>query len=110
MGGCQDIRDVIAGRDLQIAYFINAHIPNCRGTPFDGDPNCGTYIEVHRYKGQVQVTGPKTSDLKKIGEHPLDAETRQILGDVRVDTMTGLLDGYQTAYLTTHRLCLGFYE
>eukprot|EP00928_Gymnodinium_smaydae_P023436 TRINITY_DN19346_c0_g1_i1.p1 TRINITY_DN19346_c0_g1~~TRINITY_DN19346_c0_g1_i1.p1 ORF type:complete len:289 (-),score=31.60 TRINITY_DN19346_c0_g1_i1:316-1182(-) len=85
---CQHHPIIRAGLDLQIAYFQNVHVPTCAGTAFDGDPNCGTYIEVHK---------------------PGD---REILGDVRIDSNLegGLLNGYRTASIATHRLCLGAHE
>mmetsp|Transcript_109231 Transcript_109231/g.308095 ORF Transcript_109231/g.308095 Transcript_109231/m.308095 type:complete len:241 (-) Transcript_109231:156-878(-) len=82
---CQHHPRVTAGLDLQIAYFQNAHIPTCSGTVFEGDPNCGTYIEIHR---------------------PNDHE---ILGVVQIDGK-GLSNGYRTTRVPTHRLCSGSYE
>merc|ERR1712187_66159 len=52
---------------------------------FDGDPNCGTYIEVHRPKDP------------------------QILADVRIDGGS-LMNGYRTARVSTWRLCLGEHQ
>mmetsp|Transcript_154 Transcript_154/g.367 ORF Transcript_154/g.367 Transcript_154/m.367 type:complete len:216 (-) Transcript_154:103-750(-) len=85
IAGCQHHPDVVAGQDLQVAYMQNAHIASCRGTPFEYDPNCGTYLEVHR-PGQ-----------------------KQVLADVRIDSIS-FPSGYQTVYLATHRLCRGQYE
>lgn len=85
--GCQDYSDMEAGPDLQVAYFQNAHIPNCIGTPFQGDPNCGTYLEVHRQSG----------------------DWREVLADVRIDTVPKP-NGYMTTRIATHRLCMGIYD
>eukprot|EP00929_Paragymnodinium_shiwhaense_P016419 TRINITY_DN124741_c0_g1_i1.p1 TRINITY_DN124741_c0_g1~~TRINITY_DN124741_c0_g1_i1.p1 ORF type:complete len:302 (-),score=63.20 TRINITY_DN124741_c0_g1_i1:167-1072(-) len=83
--GCQHHPNIQAGLDLQIAYFMTAHIPTCAGTEFDSDPNCGTYIEVH-WPGEAEV-----------------------LGDVRIDG-EGLVNGYRTGRISTHSLCLGDHE
>mmetsp|Transcript_59834 Transcript_59834/g.135235 ORF Transcript_59834/g.135235 Transcript_59834/m.135235 type:complete len:237 (+) Transcript_59834:2-712(+) len=83
--GCQHHPTVSAGPDLQIAYFQNAHIPTCRGTMFDGDPNCGTYIEVHR---------------------PGD---KRVLADVAID-LAPYPNGFRTTRIATHTLCLGDHE
>jgi len=85
--GCQDVPEISAGADLLVGYFQNAHIVSCRGTLFEQDPNCGTYIEVHRKEGNV----------------------KEVLADVRIDA-TPLPDGYQTTRLATLRLCLGDHE
>jgi len=85
--GCQDVPQVHAGDDLQIAYFQNAHIVSCRGTAYQQDPNCGTFIEVHRKMG----------------------DTVTVLADVRVDVVA-LPSGYQTTSVATYKLCLGDYE
>ena len=85
VAGCQHHPDVEAGQDLQVAYMQNAHIASCRGTDFEYDPNCGTYLEVHR------------------------PGTKEVLSDVRIDA-TSFPSGYQTVFLATHRLCRGQYE
>jgi len=85
--GCQDVPEINAGPDLLIAYFQNAHIVSCRGTLFEQDPNCGTYIEVHRKEGDVN----------------------RVLSDVRIDA-TALPSGYQTTRVATFRLCLGDHQ
>eukprot|EP00443_Scrippsiella_acuminata_P087116 CAMPEP_0115561070 /NCGR_PEP_ID=MMETSP0271-20121206/100795_1 /TAXON_ID=71861 /ORGANISM="Scrippsiella trochoidea, Strain CCMP3099" /LENGTH=172 /DNA_ID=CAMNT_0002995167 /DNA_START=70 /DNA_END=584 /DNA_ORIENTATION=- len=82
IAGCQHHYDVYAGEDLQVAYFQNAHIANCRGTPFEDDPNCGTFIEIHR---------------------PSD---KRILADAGIDHVD-FPSGYSTTRLATHRLCVG---
>ena len=80
-----------AGPDLQVAYFQNAHISTCAGTPFDGNPNCGTYLEIHQAQ---QVNS--TAYLNVITDIPL---------------MQGDTDGgYKTAYMDTTSLCFGDYE
>merc|ERR1719277_2638250 len=79
-----------AGLDLQIAYFQNAHIPTCTGGDFDGDPNCGTYLEVHRPNRDPEI-----------------------LADVQIDGgLDGgrFMNGYRTARVSTWRLCLGEHE
>lgn len=85
VAGCQHHDIIEAGPDLQIAFFQNAHIPRCTGTIFEGDPNCGTYIEVHR-KDEVDV-----------------------LADVPID-LEAFPNGYRTTRVATHRLCLGEHE
>eukprot|EP00931_Biecheleriopsis_adriatica_P007464 TRINITY_DN108744_c0_g1_i1.p1 TRINITY_DN108744_c0_g1~~TRINITY_DN108744_c0_g1_i1.p1 ORF type:complete len:236 (-),score=20.38 TRINITY_DN108744_c0_g1_i1:51-758(-) len=83
--GCQHHPTVKAGQDLQVAYLQNAHIASCRGTEFEYDPNCGTFLEVHR-PGQ-----------------------RPVLADVQIDYVP-FPNGFQTVFLATHRLCLGPHE
>ncbi|CAJ1330786.1 unnamed protein product [Effrenium voratum] len=85
LAGCQHHPEIEAGQDLQVAYMQNAHIASCRGTAFEYDPNCGTYLEVHR-PGQ-----------------------KEVLADVRIDAAS-FPSGYQTVFLATHRLCRGQYE
>lgn len=85
--GCQDVPEVNAGPDLLIAFFQNAHIVSCRGTVFEQDPNCGTYIEVHRKEG----------------------DRDRVLADVRIDA-TPMPNGYQTQRIATYRLCLGDHQ
>eukprot|EP00435_Cladocopium_sp_Y103_P017061 s854_g4.t1 len=85
IAGCQHHPDIEAGQDLQVAYMQNAHIASCRGTDFEYDPNCGTYLEVHR------------------------PGTKEVLSDVRIDAQS-FPSGYQTVFLATHRLCRGQYE
>lgn len=47
----------------------NAHIASCRGTEFEYDPNCGTYLEAHiaerplRFRGYFEVQ-KSTADLR----------------------------------------------
>jgi len=81
---CQDYSSVNAGQDLQLAYFQNAHINTCKGTPFEDDPNCGTYIEIHR-KGEKQVL----ADVQLADEY---------------------INGFRTINIATHALCVGKYE
>mmetsp|Transcript_110563 Transcript_110563/g.312790 ORF Transcript_110563/g.312790 Transcript_110563/m.312790 type:complete len:231 (-) Transcript_110563:10-702(-) len=85
IAGCQHHPEVDAGPDLQIAYFQNAHIPTCFGTPFQNDPNCGTFIEVHR------------------------PGNPQILADVGIGA-DPFPNGYRRTRIATHRLCLGEHE
>lgn len=87
INGCQDVPEIDAGQDLLIAYFQNAHIANCRGTLFEDDPNCGTYIEVHRKEGDKNA----------------------VLADVRIDK-TPFPNGYDTTRIATFALCLGPHE
>jgi len=82
---CQHHPRVTAGPDLTVAFFQNAHIPNCRGTPFENDPNCGTFLEVHR-KGDSTL-----------------------VSDARIDDVP-FPSGYRTTNVETHRLCLGEHE
>jgi hypothetical protein len=85
VAGCQHNPDIFAGSDMQVAFLQNAHIPSCNGTVFQTDPNCGTYLEVHR------------------------PGNREVLADVQIDNVA-LPNGYMTVFLATHRLCLGHYE
>jgi len=85
--GCQqNYTTVEAGIDLQIAYFQNAHIPSCVGTEFGNDPNCGTYIEVHRLN------------------------SKDVLADVSISDTDTFANGYRTVRVATHRLCMGWHE
>jgi len=87
---CQDLDPSLgidAGKDLQIAYLQNAHISTCAGTVYEYDPNCGTFLEIHRRGG----------------------DTYQVLSDLPLnkgDTLTG----YFTAYMDTSGLCAGAYD
>eukprot|EP00747_Dinoflagellata_sp_TGD_P171838 gnl/TRDRNA2_/TRDRNA2_206822_c0_seq1.p1 gnl/TRDRNA2_/TRDRNA2_206822_c0~~gnl/TRDRNA2_/TRDRNA2_206822_c0_seq1.p1 ORF type:complete len:233 (+),score=22.61 gnl/TRDRNA2_/TRDRNA2_206822_c0_seq1:47-745(+) len=85
VAGCQHYSSVEGGEDMQIAYFQNAHVVSCRGTVFESDPNCGTYIEMH------QQNNPN------------------VLADVRIDADT-FPSGYRTVIMPTHRLCMGKHE
>jgi hypothetical protein len=92
---CQDSSDpIIAGDDLHIAYQQNAHISNCLGTEFEDDPNCGTYIEIHRSVDAVNPTS-------------ITAEQAEVLAEVQLTDNNG---AYMTAYIGTGRLCAGSYE
>jgi hypothetical protein len=82
---CQDNPSIDAGEDMQIAYYQNAHIPTCVGTIFETDPNCGTFIEVHRRK-----------DVTVVSDLPL--------------TKGNTVSGFRSAYIDTTRLCAGDYE
>ena len=82
---CQDNPSIDAGEDMQIAYFQNAHIPTCLGTIFETDPNCGTFIEVHR-----------VNDVTVVSDLPL--------------TKGDTTQGFRSAYIDTTRLCAGDYE
>jgi hypothetical protein len=92
---CQDHPEgVFAGQDLQVAYIQNAHISTCEGTDFADDPNCGTYLEIHR-----ALTTVLTS---------LREEEFKVLADVR---LTNTYGGYTTTYLRTNEhMCSGNYE
>lgn len=83
--GCQDYYDIVAGQDLQVAFLQNAHVATCRGTLFETDPNCGTYLEIHR-PGRLEV-----------------------YADIQIDDIS-LPNGYRTVFLATHRLCRGPHE
>jgi len=85
---CQDVPHTDAGADLLIAYFQNAHVVSCRGTRFESDPNCGTYIEIHK---------------------ALSEGRDQVLADVRIDH-NPFPNGYQTTRIATYQLCLGEHE
>ncbi|CAK8986818.1 unnamed protein product [Durusdinium trenchii] len=101
VAGCQHHPDVEAGQDLQVAYMQNAHIASCRGTEFEYDPNCGTYLEVHR-PGQKAVL----SDVR------IDSTTTVTWTDLGAGVEQPYITsaGYQTRFLATHRLCRGEYE
>ncbi|CAK9102032.1 Uncharacterized protein SCF082_LOCUS47698 [Durusdinium trenchii] len=79
----------------------NAHIASCRGTEFEYDPNCGTYLEVHR-PGQKAVL----SDVR------IDSTTTVTWTDLGAGVEQPYITsaGYQTRFLATHRLCRGEYE
>merc|ERR1711998_264383 len=64
LAACQDDPVIQAGDDIQLAYFQNAHISTCVGTPFAGDPNCGTYLEVHRKHGSPEQKTRVLADVK----------------------------------------------
>lgn len=95
---CQDsVEPIHAGPDLQIAYIQNAHISNCLETEFSDDPNCGTYIEIHR-----AITSPLLSNLSSF-------ET-EALSDVALDNSAG--GSFATTYISTSsgKMCAGDYE
>eukprot|EP00746_Dinoflagellata_sp_MGD_P099364 gnl/MRDRNA2_/MRDRNA2_40403_c0_seq1.p1 gnl/MRDRNA2_/MRDRNA2_40403_c0~~gnl/MRDRNA2_/MRDRNA2_40403_c0_seq1.p1 ORF type:complete len:251 (-),score=42.71 gnl/MRDRNA2_/MRDRNA2_40403_c0_seq1:114-866(-) len=81
---CQDYDKIVAGQDLQLGYFQNAHISTCMGTPFEDDPNCGSFIEIHR-RGENTVL----ADVQLADEY---------------------INGFRTINIATHRLCVGNYE
>ena len=82
---CQDSTSgIVAGPDMQIGYIQNAHISTCANTDFADDPNCGTYIEIHRS-----------------GQNP------SVLADVKLANQDG---AYETVYISTEQLCTGMYE
>eukprot|EP00930_Biecheleria_cincta_P005544 TRINITY_DN106475_c0_g1_i1.p1 TRINITY_DN106475_c0_g1~~TRINITY_DN106475_c0_g1_i1.p1 ORF type:complete len:261 (+),score=20.44 TRINITY_DN106475_c0_g1_i1:39-785(+) len=83
--GCQDYYNIESGQDLQVAFLQNAHVAGCRRTIFETDPNCGTYLEIHR-PGRLEV-----------------------YADIQIDDI-GLPIGYRTVFLATHRLCRGDHE
>ena len=92
---CQDNPEgIFAGEDLQVAYIQNAHISTCEGTDFADDPNCGTYLEIHK-----ALVGTIAS---------LRAEELTILADVQLTNSDG---GYTTTYIRTNEnICTGDYE
>lgn len=83
---CQHYDSIKAHKNLQVAFFQNAQIPTCFGTVFERDPNCGTYIEIHR---------------------PGD---NKVLHDVKIDGDGLLQSGFRTVLMPTHRLCLGEHQ
>ena len=93
VSNCQDMGYVLsgapetinAGPDLQFAYQQNAHISTCEGTDFHDDPNCGTFVEVHRALADANPTS-------------VDASHAEVLGDVKLTQSTG---NFQTAYIST---------
>jgi len=87
---CQDVPYADAGPDLLLAYFQNAHIVSCKGTRYQSDVNCGTYIEIHKASGT-------------------EAERFQVLADVQIDA-TPFPSGYQTTRIATYQLCMGEHE
>jgi len=85
IAACQHHYVIVGGPDLQVAYFQNSHIANCQDTEFEADPNCGTYIEVHR---------------------PGD---KRVLSDKRIDK-DAYPNGYRTIMMSSNRLCFGEHE
>jgi len=102
--------DIRAGTDLQLAYFQNAHIPTCTKTLFENDPNCGTYIEIHRAVGEYSK---EAVDILRISDYTGpsgDPEMERdydahVISDVKIDTEYP--EGFQTLYIGTQRLCSG---
>ena len=102
VSNCQDMgygisgasETIIAGADLQFAYQQNAHISTCDGTDFEDDPNCGTFVEVHRALSDPNPTS-------------VDDFYAEILADVKLTKSTG---NFQTAFVSTKNLCAGDYE
>ena len=89
---CQDQdpnEGIVAGADLHIAYFQNAHIPSCGRTLFEFDPNCGTFIEIHKASGN---------------------SVNQVLSDAWISSNGNTANGYLNAYLDTSELCAGLYQ
>merc|ERR1712070_919509 len=97
IAACQHYDRIEAGPDLQIAYFQNAHIPTCKGTLFEGDPNCGTFIEIHRVVRPRETVSVRmsTADSRRVRHYPL-ADAVPILADVRIDD-----PAFVAGYLTT---------
>ena len=104
VANCQDMSNgitsgspgtIVAGADLQFAYQQNAHISTCAGTDFHDDPNCGTFVEVHR---ALADPNPTTVD---------DDFFAEILADVKLTKSNG---NFQTTYISTKNLCAGDYE
>jgi len=92
---CQDSTDpIVAGNDLHIAYQQNAHISTCSGTEFSDDPNCGTFIEIHR-----AIDGDNPTNV--------DDVRAEVLAEVELSDNGG---AYTTAYIRTDGLCAGNYE
>lgn len=103
VSNCQDLttgefsgspETIVAGPDLQFAYQQNAHISTCDGTDFEDDPNCGTFMEVHR---AMEDDNPTT----------VDDFHSEILADVKLSKGLGT---FQTAFVSTQNLCAGDYE
>jgi hypothetical protein len=91
---CQDsMEDIHAGPDLQIAYIQNAHISTCVGTEFSDDPNCGTFIEIHR-----AVSGALAN---------LTSTEAEVLASVQLENAGG---AFMTTYIPTTGVCAGGYE
>ena len=87
---CQDSpSQVHAGSDMQVAFISNAHISTCQGTEFADDPNCGTFIEIHR-------TG-----------NELTESVAEVLADIRLKATGG---AFNTQWISTKKLCAGVYE
>ena len=104
VSNCQDMgygldsgspETIVAGADLQFAYQQNAHISTCAGTEFQDDPNCGTFVEIHR---ALPDSNPTSVD---------DFFYSEILADVKLTKSTG---NFQTTYISTKNLCAGDYE
>ncbi len=92
---CGDKKDgIIAGPDLKFAYIQNAHISNCAGTDFEDDPNCGTFIEVHRATSAVASAS-------------LTEDVAEILADVQLASGEGT---FVATHVATSMLCTGDYE
>ena len=71
-----------------MAFFQNAHVPSCKDTPFERDPNCGSTLEIHR------------------GDAP--AELAPVVADVKIEN--DMPNGFQTKYLSTANIYVGTYE
>eukprot|EP00397_Hematodinium_sp_SG-2012_P046396 GEMP01052398.1.p1 GENE.GEMP01052398.1~~GEMP01052398.1.p1 ORF type:complete len:260 (+),score=46.38 GEMP01052398.1:117-896(+) len=101
---------VKGGPDLQIGYFLNAHIPTCRGTPFEDDPNCGTFIEVHQSIGDYSRIAVDIVNPQGPGDDVELAPSfnATVLADAKIES--DFLNGFRTLYMRTDRLCSGWYE
>ncbi len=82
MGDCRDDNTVIvAGKDLEIAWSANNYIPICEN---EFKNICGSFIEIHR-PGNSEVI-----ESHKISEYSVN--------------------GYQTVFINTYKLCSGRFE
>lgn len=82
-GACEDHPIIQAGPNLEIAWAFNNYIILC-SNEFIEEPECGTFIEIHRPKESLML-----SSLR-----------------ITKDYSTG----YSTEYLYTKNLCAGPYE
>lgn len=78
----EDNTDIIAGTDLEIAWFVNNFLPICENE--FNNLECGTFLEVH-------LPGIET-----------------VL--VRVQINQYYVNGFQTNFIITTNLCAGRYE
>jgi hypothetical protein len=92
--GCGDATSgVTAGDDLQFGYIQNAHISTCKKTEFEDDPNCGTFVEVHRAQSRADAV--------------LTDAVAEVLADIKLENGDGT---FVTTPLSTAGLCTGDYE
>jgi hypothetical protein len=82
MGDCrEDNAIIVAGNDLEIAWSTNNFIPICENEFKD---ICGSFIEIH------MPGNPEVIDSYKITQY--------------------IINGYQTVFINTYKLCSGRYE